>query len=45
MKGWALLDAVCEREECGGEVPLMRDREVRVTVRVESGLGLVLKSG
>ena len=30
MKGWALLDAVCEGIICAGSMPLMRDREGQV---------------
>ena len=30
IKGWALLDSVCEGSVCGGSMPLMRDREGQV---------------
>ena len=30
IKGWALLDAVCDSSACKGSTPLMRDREEQV---------------
>ena len=30
IKGWALLDAVCDSSVCKGNTPLMRDREEQV---------------